>query len=171
MRELDTIEPQNRGDPSQRIGRGLNVSPLFEPRIPTDTDAGQQRDFFPAQARRSARLLGKAEIERVEARAPAGEKAAKLSPLFCRWSSWHSGLFWGVARSASDWPANLVLTHVQVHVAITGFIALSGLRKDDRIRAMACSTWDAGDVGLLGPNVSCARGARFSNPGTAYRDE
>ena len=52
---LRPVESKHVGDARERVCGRLDVASLFEPRVPTDAHAGQERHFLAAEAERAPR--------------------------------------------------------------------------------------------------------------------
>jgi hypothetical protein len=76
------VEPQGVGERRQDLGRGVDVTALFEPRVPADPHVGELRDLLAAQARDPApgRPPAEADRGRIEPGAPRPQELGQHLP-------------------------------------------------------------------------------------------
>jgi hypothetical protein len=78
---LGPVQPECAGHRVEHLGAGVDLASLFQPGVPGDADASQQRHFLTPQSRRAAPGTGRhAEITRAEPGPPGLQELTELRP-------------------------------------------------------------------------------------------
>jgi len=79
MRPLLSVEAKSTGNLLQKMGRHLDRAALLKPRVPSQADTGEVRNFLTTQARRSPPLGDRqAYVCRNQARTPGSQEVGEF---------------------------------------------------------------------------------------------